>query len=497
MPALSKNERGQKSSRLVAALDRALGATSRHYHHNVFVLALLMFCAVVAVGFWSVRDLQKANSDVRNIYVVSVRGLQQVGELQYDAQETRRATLYALTTDDSNLQVGYADQSRDADRQVTQGIAEYRQHASLPAELVLGEKLNRDWASYLKVRDEVLASILEGSTKEAVSLDLSAGAPSFERVRLDLDEVKRMYDEGASQRLANVVATSRRSEANLIGILCFAFVISSSAIWAIQRSRMLSAIQLARLQMEFVASVSHELRTPLAALSLAADNIADGLVEGKTAVQKYGTAIQKEARQMSELVGQILLFASTEDRTKRYDLQPLQVSEIIDSVLSGSKDLIQRAGFMIELHMVAHLPLVVGDPSAVAQCLQNLIGNALKYSGDSRWIGIRAFVAQSEIEVSREVRIAVSDRGIGIDGSELADIFEPFYRSSRVNALQIHGTGLGLSLAKRTMEAMGGKISVVSELSAGSTFTIHLPTTERNGLERARATPRPHSSTRA
>jgi signal transduction histidine kinase len=497
MPALSKNEGGQKSSRLVAALDRALGATSPHYHYNVFVLALLMFCAVAAVGFWGVRDLQKANSEVRSIYVISVHGLQQVGELQYDAQETRRATLYALTTDDSNLQVGYADQSRDADRHVTQGITEYRQHASLPAELVLGEKLNRDWASYLKVRDEVLASILEGSTKEAVIVDLSAGAPSFERVRLDLDEVKRLYDEGASQRLANVVATSRRSEANLIGILCFAFVISSSAIWTIQRSRMLSAIQLARLQMEFVASVSHELRTPLAALSLAADNIADGLVGGKTAVQKYGTAIQKEARQMSELVDQILLFASTEDRTKRYDLQPLQVSEIIDTVLSGSKDLIQGAGFMIALRMDAHLPLVIGDRSAVAQCLQNLIGNALKYSGDSRWIGIRAFVAQSEIEVNREVRIAVSDRGIGIDGSELADIFEPFYRSSRVNALQIHGTGLGLSLAKRTMEAMGGKISVVSELSIGSTFTIHLPTTERNGLERARATPQPHSSTRA
>jgi len=259
----------------------------------------------------------------------------------------------------------------------------------------------------------------------------------------------------------------------------------------------LSAIQLASLQMEFVASVSHELRTPLAALSLAADNIADGLIEGKTAVQKYGTAIQKETRQMSELVDQILLFASTEDRTKRYDLQPLQVSEIIDAVLSDSKNLLQGAGFMIALHMDAHLPLVIADRSAVAQCLQNLIGNALKYSGDSRWIGIEAFVAQSEMEVNREVRIAVSDRGIGIDGSELADIFEPFYRSSRVNALQIHGTGLGLSLARRTMEAMGGKISVVSELSIGSTFTIHLPTTEPNGLERARATPQPHSSTRA
>jgi len=494
MSALSKNEEGQKSSRLVAALDRALGATP---HYNVFRLALLIFCTVATVGFWGIRDLQNANSEAQNIYVVSVQGLQQLGGLQYDAQETRRATLYSLTTNDSNLQVGYADQSRDADRRVTRSIAEYTLHASLPAELVLSEKLNRDWASYLKVRDEVLASILEGGTKEAVSLDLSAGAPSFERVRIDLDEVKRLYDEGASQRLANVVATSRRSEAKLIGILSFAFIISSLAIWVIQRSRLLSAIQLASLQMEFVASVSHELRTPLAALSLAADNIADGLIEGKTAVQKYGTAIQKETRQMSELVDQILLFASTEDRTKRYDLQPLQVSEIIDAVLSDSKNLLQGAGFMIALHMDAHLPLVIADRSAVAQCLQNLIGNALKYSGDSRWIGIEAFVAQSEMEVNREVRIAVSDRGIGIDGSELADIFEPFYRSSRVNALQIHGTGLGLSLTKRNMEAMGGKISVVSRLSAGSTFTLHLPTTEGKGLERARATPQPYSSTRA
>src|SRR5712664_672652 len=206
MDALSKNGGGQKSYRLVAALDRALGATSRYY--NVFVLAFLIFCTAAAVGFWGIRDLQKANSDARNIYVVSVHGLQQLGDLQYDAQETRRATLYALTTNDSNLQVGYADQSRGADRHVTQGIAEYRQHASLPAELVLGEKLNRDWSSYLKVRDEVLASILEGSIKEAVNLDLSAGAPSFERVRLDLNEVKRLYDAGASQRLANVEATS-------------------------------------------------------------------------------------------------------------------------------------------------------------------------------------------------------------------------------------------------------------------------------------------------
>jgi len=494
MRGLSKIERAQKPSRLVAAMDQVLGATSRY---NMTLLMLLIFCTVAVVGYLGIRDLQNATSEAQNMYLVSVHGLLQLGELQYDAQETRRATLYALTTDNSNLQVEYADQSRNADRRVTQGIVEYSKQASLPTELVLAGKLNRDWGAYLKIRDEVLASILEGTIKEAVSLDLSAGAPSFERVRLDLSQAKGLYDEGASQRLANVAATSRRSAAKLIGILCFVFALSSAAIWAIQRSSMLSTIQLARLQMEFVASVSHELRTPLAVLSLAADNIADGLVEGKAAVQNYGAAIQKEARRMSGLVDQILLFASTEDRKKRYDLQPVQVPEILGAVVSESKHLTQDAGFMVDLHTDAGLPLVMVDPSAFGQCLQNLIENAIKYSGHSRWIGIRAFAAPSETGSGREVQVAISDRGIGIDGSDLPNIFEPFYRSPRVSASQIHGTGLGLSLAKRITEAMGGRISVVSELSVGSTFVMHLPAAEGKELEMARLSPQPGSHTQA
>jgi len=475
-------------------MDRVLGAMS---HYNVTLLTLLIFCTVAVVGYWGIRDLQSATSDAQSMYLVSVQGLLQLGELQYDAQETRRATLYALTTENSNLQVTYADQSREADQRVTQGIAEYKRQAKLPGESVLADRLDRDWASYLKVRDEVLASILEGSIKDAVSLDLSLGAPSFERVRLDLNEAKRLYDEGASKRLANVATTSRQSAAKLIGILIFTFVLSSAAIWAIQRSRMLSAIQLARLQMEFVASVSHELRTPLAALSLAADNIADGVVKGEAAVQNYGAAIQKESRRMSALVDQILLFASTEDRKYRYDLQPLQVSEIIAAVVSGSQRLIQGSGFTIDVQVAPDLPLVMGDPPAIAQCLQNLIENALKYSGDSRWIGIQALALPFGTGVGREVRIEVSDRGIGIDRSELADIFEPFYRSSRVSTSQIPGTGLGLSLAKRIMETLGGRISVVSELTVGSTFVMHLPAMEGKALETAGLSPQPRASTQA
>ena len=491
MSTAEKQAKGEKPGRVVSLFDRVVAGASRH---NVTISLVLVLCVVALVGLFVLRDLQTANAEAENMYLVSVQGLRRIGELQFDTQETRRATLYALTTNNSNLQLEYADQSRDADQRVSEGIAEYRGQVKQPKEVELADRLGRDWANYLPVRDEVLALILEGSNEEAVRLDLSGGVPSFERVRQDLNEVKRLYDEEASQRVSNVEATSHRSAMRLIGILGFAFLLSSAAVWAIQRSRMLSAIQLAKVQMEFVASVSHELRTPLAVLSSAADNLTDGLVEGKTELQRYGRVIQNQSRQMKGLVDEILLFASTEDRKDRYVLQRLEVIQIVDTVISSTRELTQGAGFVVESRVEPGIPPVLGDLSAISQCLQNLVGNAVKYSGDSRWIGLKASSAPGERGSELEVCISVADRGIGIDRTEIDNIFDPFYRSPRVSALQIHGTGLGLALAKRIAETMGGRLTVVSELSAGSTFTLHLPIAEGEKLVMSRASS-PASST--
>jgi len=471
MSRLFKHAFARRSVYPLPFLDRLLTVASRH---NATLLLFLVCCGVATIGAFVIRDLKDANAEAQAMYAGSVRGLQRIGELQYDAQETRRATLYALTTSDSNLQVEYADQTREADQRVKDAIAEYGRQTKQPEEAILANRLSRDWANYLAVRDEVLASILEGSTKEAVTRDLSQGVPAFDRVRNDLNEVKRLYAEDASRSQANLAASSRRSSSRLIGILSFTFLMSSAAVWAIQRSRMLSTIQLAKLQMEFVASVSHELRTPLAVLRSAADNLADGLVVGKAAVQRYGAILRHQSHAMGDLVDQILLFASTEDRENRYALHPVEISTILDSVMRGTAGLIKEAGFEVEKHIDPDLPLVLGDLAAISQCLQNLIGNAVKYSGDCRQIALGASLADAEHGSGPEVRISVADHGIGIEPSELALIFDPFYRSPRVRAAQIHGTGLGLSLAKRIAESIGGRLSVKSEVSAGSIFTLHL-----------------------
>jgi signal transduction histidine kinase len=220
------------------------------------------------------------------------------------------------------------------------------------------------------------------------------------------------------------------------------------------------------------------LRTPLAVLCSAADNIADGVVQKKEQLTKYSAVIRNQSHQINGLVNQVILFASTQNGKGRYVLRPLAVTEIIESAISSTAELIQRAGFVLEQHITPALPLVMGDPSALSQCLQNLLINALKYGDRGRWISIRASLAEGRDHRHREIRISVQDRGTGIDRADLPHIFEPFYRCPAAVASQIHGTGLGLPIAKSLAEAMGGRLSVATEVGVGSVFTLHLPVRE-------------------
>ena len=174
---------------------------------------------------------------------------------------------------------------------------------------------------------------------------------------------------------------------------------------------------------------------------------------------------------------EILLFAATRQGQQRYDLRPLQVREIIDAALASTAGLVQAAQFKVEQECEPNLPPVRGDLLALSQCLQNLITNALKYATEQRWIGIRAQLMEQDGN-GKVIQVSVSDRGLGIGSADLPHIFEPFYRSPSAAAAQVHGTGLGLPLAKSIAEAMNGQLTVISVPGRGSTFTLHLPCTE-------------------
>src|SRR6266852_4114574 len=223
-------------------LNSSARAVARHYRSTL--LLILIGCGMAAAGVLVVRDVRIANREVQQMYAGSVLGLRRIGELLYEAQEARRSTLYALTTSDANLQIEYADQSRTSDARVTSFIRQLFEAARSPAEIQAGQRLERDWAAYLKVRDNVLASILEGSSQQAIQTDLKDGVPTFNRVREDLHDVKQLYEQQAAAQLAAVDASARRSVWKLVGILCLTQLFAGFSVWsAVQRGKILQVVQ--------------------------------------------------------------------------------------------------------------------------------------------------------------------------------------------------------------------------------------------------------------
>ncbi len=229
----------------------------------------------------------------------------------------------------------------------------------------------------------------------------------------------------------------------------------------------------AKLQMDFVASVSHELRTPLTAIFSAGENIKDGVIRNHADLAKYGSIVTAQSRQLMNHVDRILLFASMRSGKDRYTLRPLCIAEILATLRRNLSAWIAEEECILEETIDPDLPPVMGDLFAVCGCLENLITNAIKYGGADRRVRVSARL-RTLAEGDQEVAISVEDHGMGIAPSELKRIFEPFYRAREATAAQIHGTGLGLSLAKHLAEAMGGKLTVVSQVGSGSIFTLHL-----------------------
>jgi two-component system, OmpR family, phosphate regulon sensor histidine kinase PhoR len=227
--------------------------------------------------------------------------------------------------------------------------------------------------------------------------------------------------------------------------------------------------------LDIVAGVLHELETPLAAILAAGENIRDGLVGDPDRLREEGKIIVAYARRLRNLGDQILLYASTGEQGIIRDIRALTAGEVIDNAVDSVSILLEQQGFTLEREIEMGLPLLRGDLRLLSQCLENLISNAVKYSGRSRWVGVSAVLGKCSLSGREEIRIGVCDRGWGISAEDLPYIFEPFYRSRRPPVSRIRGSGLGLSIARSCVEACGGTLSVVSQEGRGCLFTLHLP----------------------
>jgi signal transduction histidine kinase len=271
-----------------------------------------------------------------------------------------------------------------------------------------------------------------------------------------------------SGSLESAVNVARRRNL-LVSSSILAVLAASIALLMLSTRR---AQELARRQMEFVAGVTHELRTPLAVLRSAGDNLADGVVQDREQIRRYGELVRDEGRRLSDMVEQVLEFSGIEAGRQPLPRQPVAIAPVLHAAISSSASAIDRAGMTLETDIPDALPAVAGNEAALRRVFENLMANAVKYGAEGRWIRVRALTDTSE------VRVSVADRGIGIHPAEHARVFEPFYRTAAVVSAQIQGAGLGLSLVKRTVEAHGGRVTVTSAPGAGTEFTVHLPTAE-------------------
>jgi len=271
-----------------------------------------------------------------------------------------------------------------------------------------------------------------------------------------------------------VAVWRRRNLAISLGLLAILAASMALIVSVARRSK-----RLARMQMEFVAGVSHELCTPLAVINTAAENLADGVVESSAQMQEYGGLIRGQGRRLERLVDEVLLFTAGRFGLSGYDLGRVEVAPIISQSLVASESNLRDAGFTLTREIGDRLPPIVADPAAAITCIENLVSNAAKYSTSNKWIAIRA--KEDSSDSKPEVRISVEDRGIGISSSDLAHIFEPFYRVQSVRDDRIRGVGLGLYLVKRMMEDMGGRVSVTSELGRGTEVALHFAVADLAG----------------
>jgi len=234
------------------------------------------------------------------------------------------------------------------------------------------------------------------------------------------------------------------------------------------------ARELARLKSDFVSTVSHELKTPLTSIRMFAEMLEQGVAQGDPAkMARYHGVIVQESQRLGLLIANLLDYAQIEKGTRRYAPTRQGVAELARHAVTTFETLrdpeTARNPLTVAVSPEAVRADVEVDRDVVVGAVLNLLANAAKYGGTAQPI---------EVAVDADAAaawIGVRDHGPGIPAAEQARIFREFYRAPEAYRSGVEGTGLGLALVKRHIEALGGTVDVASTVGDGATFTIRLP----------------------
>lgn len=224
-------------------------------------------------------------------------------------------------------------------------------------------------------------------------------------------------------------------------------------------------------QSDLVAEIVHEMRTPLGVIAAYADLITRETTSPQDR-DTFARLIQQEALRLSQMAGEFLDLARLESGRVFLAREPVNLAEIVESVLAALRPQAEERGIALKADMSPNLPSVIGDPGRIRQAVLNLVANAVKYCRPGDRVTVQADLGDGE------VKVGVVDTGPGIPRDLQERLFEKFVRLP-IGERQAEGSGLGLAICRRIVEAHGGRIWVESEEGKGAAFYFTLPAGQR------------------
>jgi signal transduction histidine kinase len=228
-------------------------------------------------------------------------------------------------------------------------------------------------------------------------------------------------------------------------------------------------LELDQMKDEFVALISHELRTPLTSIRGYVELLREDLPNTPLEQQeKFLSVVERNADRLLSLVNDLLFMAQIEVGKVELNRSETDLVSLAEESVAAAQPVAEERQIEVRINAQAR-PLLSADRARLAQVLDNLLSNALKFTPPGGEVEIRVDAGDGSASLE------VSDTGMGISAEDQAHLFSSFFRSSSANAAAVPGTGLGLAISKGIVEAHEGEISVQSHEGHGSTFRIVLP----------------------
>jgi two-component system phosphate regulon sensor histidine kinase PhoR len=235
-----------------------------------------------------------------------------------------------------------------------------------------------------------------------------------------------------------------------------------------------------RMRADFVANVSHELRTPLASLIGFIETLRGPAADDPPAQQRFLAIMAGQGARMNRLIDDLLSLSRIELTEHQTPSESVDLREVTRGLVAGFEPRLVKRKVQFEIHVSDDLPQVTGDADQIAQVVQNLLDNALKYGRDGGVVRLTVVRAPTGTRwpARAGVVVTVTDQGAGIPREQIPRLTERFYRVDKGRSRSVGGTGLGLAIVKHIVNRHRGQLFIESEVGAGTTVSVWLPLTQ-------------------